>query len=259
VSIDTDPNPPLVSVVMSVFNAGSEVSAAIESIVRQSHKPWEFIIVDDGSTDLTRGVIQRYVTNYPQIKLLINDSNCGLAYSLNKAIRHASGKYIARMDADDIAFSDRLEAQVNYLEMHSEISVLGTGAEVISSGRKSVIFKPEEHSRVLKGIEKFNPFFHSSVMMRRDFFDRMKGYDAKLLRAQDYDLWLRGVDKFQYHNLQKVLMIYTSRNQSFQSIYYGLRVRFVNAYRRHRIVSGLSKAVLVFLYAIWVKIVSFFK
>ena len=79
------------------------------------------------------------------------------------------------------------------------------------------------------------------------------------LKAQDYDLWMRGVDRFRYHNLQEVLMTYLSRNQSFKSIYYGLRIRIINAYRRRRMFIGSSKAILVFIYGLYIKTVRSFK
>ena len=127
------------------------------------------------------------------------------------------------------------------------------------NGKKSTVFKPENHATILGSIEKINLFFHSSVIMRRNFIESLGGYDTKCLRAQDYDLWLRGVDKFKYHNLQEVLMTYSSRNQSFKSIYYGLRVRVINAYRRNRIIIGSLKAAFVFMYGLWIKAIGSIK
>jgi len=252
---DINVNSPRVSIVMSVFNGGSEVVIAVDSIICQSYQLWELVIVDDGSTDNTSQIVKQYAKKHQNIRVLTNKINMGLAYSLNEAIKHSNGEYIARMDADDIALPNRIEEQVNYFDSHPKVSVLGTGSEVVTPSKKTIVLKPETHEEIVKSIEKINPFFHSSVMMRRDFVDAMSGYSAKYLRAQDYDLWLRGVDQFRYHNLQKVLMTYSSRNQSLQSIYYGLKVRCVNAYRRHRIIIGLTKAILVFLYGIWIKII----
>ena len=249
-----------VSIVMAVFNESKNIAIAIDSIINQNYKLWNLVIVDDGSTDDTNKIVQSYVDKHDNIELLVNKINCGLAYSLNKAISNSNSEYIARMDADDVALPDRLEGQIKYLNKHPEIDVLGTGAEVVrANGKKSTVFKPENHATILGSIEKINPFFHSSVMMRRNFIESLGGYDAKCLRAQDYDLWLRGVDKFRYHNLQEVLMTYSSRNQSFKSIYYGFRVRVINAYRRDRAVIGSLKAALVFVYGLWVKAVRSFK
>jgi len=249
-----------VVIVMSVFNESEKICNAIESIINQSYKLWNLVIVDDGSTDDTAKIVQSYVDKHNNIELLINKANRGLAYGLNKAISYSNSEYIARMDADDVALSNRLKSQIEYLNEHSEIDVLGTGAEVVNTNSgKSIVFKPENHTTILSSIEKINPFFHSSVMMRRNFVESLGGYDAKCLRAQDYDLWLRGVDKFKYHNLQEVLMTYSSRNQSFKSICYGFRVRVINAYRRDRVVIGSLKAILVFVYGLWITAVRSFK
>ena len=238
---------------MSVLNEGSRLAYSIDSLIFQSYKSWSLIIVDDGSTDDTREIAMSYADKYNNIQLLTNTNNRGLAYSLNKAIDNSKSEYIARMDADDIALPNRLESQIKYLKKHHEVDVLGTGAEVVSANKKTIILKPKNHISILKSIEKINPFIHSSVMMRRSFIESIGGYDIKCLRAQDYDLWLRGVDKFKYHNLQEVLMVYSSKNQTLKSIYYGLRVRVVNSFRRDRIIVGSSKAVLVFIYGLWIK------
>jgi len=247
------------AIVMSVFNEGKNIATAIDSILSQSYRHWDLIIVDDGSTDDTVKVIQSYTDQHNNVQLLSNRTNLGLAHSLNKAIKNSDSEYIARMDADDIAFPNRLEAQISYLESHPEIDVLGTGAKVVSGSSSANVLKPEHHDEIVASIEKINPFFHSSVTMRRGFIESVGGYDAQCLRAQDYDLWLRGVDNAKYHNLPEVLMIYTSRNQSFLSIIYGLRVRLVNSQRRGRMVVGSFKATLVFIYGLSVKILKTFK
>ena len=245
---------------MSVFNEEHRLSNAIESILMQSYQSWLLILINDASTDNSQRVISHYVEKHKRITCIVNKSNKGLAYSLNKAIESCNSEYIARMDADDIAFPDRLETQLRYLEGHPEIDVLGTGAEVVNiNNDKSIVLKLENHNAILNSIEKINPFFHSSVMMRRSFIESLGGYNVKCLRAQDYDLWLRGVDRFKYHNLQEVLMIYSSSNQSFKSIYYGLRTRIINSYRRDRIVIGSIMAILVFVYALWIKLLGHFK
>ena len=249
-----------VTFVMSIFNEEHKLANAIESILNQNYPFWFLILVNDGSTDDTQKVINHYQKIDERITCVVNKTNKGLAYSLNKAIENCNTKYIARIDADDIAYPGRLEAQLTYLEKHPEIDVLGTAAEVATSdGDKKIVHKPQNHNVIASSIEKINPFFHSSVMMRSSFINNLGGYDSKCLRAQDYDLWLRGVDKFNYHNLQEVLITYLSRKQSFKSIYYGLRIRIINAYRRRRILIGSLKALLVFIYGLYIKTVRSFK
>jgi glycosyltransferase EpsE len=240
-------------IIMSTFNEEDNLNRSVESLILQSYKSWELIIVDDGSTDDTRAIAKSYADNYENIYLLINKKNCGLAYSLNKAISESKSEYIARMDADDISLKNRLKKQIEFLDQNSEIDVLGTGARLLINNRKVDTFKPKNHISILESIEKINPFFHSSVMMRRSFIESLGGYDVKCLRAQDYDLWLRGVDKYKYYNLHEILIDYTSRNQSLKSIYFGLRVRLINSFRRGRVVQGAAKAIMVFIYGLWIK------
>ncbi|MDC1279832.1 glycosyltransferase [Pelagibacteraceae bacterium] len=248
-----------VTFVMSVFNEEYKLANAIDSILNQNYQLWFLVVVNDGSTDNSQKVINHYKNIDERITCIVNKTKKGLAYSLNKAIENSNTKYIARMDADDVALPRRLEAQLNYLDKHPEIDVLGTAAEVVTNDtKKEIVFKPQNHDVIASSIEKINPFFHSSVMMRSSFINQLGGYDPKCLRAQDYDLWLRGIDKFKYHNLQEVLITYLSRNQSFKSIYYGLRIRIINAYRRRRILIGSLKAILVFIYGLYIKTVRSF-
>ncbi len=243
------------SIIMAVFNESENVSMAIESIINQSHKIWNLIIIDDGSTDDTKKIVQSYVDKHNNIQLLINKTNCGLAYSLNKAISNSNSEYIARMDADDVSLPHRLEKQMEFLQLHSEVDVLGTGSYITTSDSKvkTVVFKPETHKEIFQSIEKKNPFFHSSVVMKKSFLDALGVYDEKCLRAQDYDLWLRGVDTAIYHNLPEPLMLYSSRNQSIKSLIYGFGVRVVNAVRRRRIMTGILMAVMAVTYGFAVK------
>ena len=249
-----------VTFIMPVFNEEYKLANAIESILSQNYQLWFLILVNDASTDNSQKVINHYQKIDERITCIVNKTNKGLAYCLNKAIENCSTEYIARMDADDVAFPGRLEAQLIYLEKHPEIDVLGTAAEVVTTdGNKTIVLKPQNHNVIASSIEKINPFFHSSVMMRSSFINYLGGYDPMCLKAQDYDLWMRGVDRFRYHNLQEVLMTYSSRNQSFKSIYYGLRIRIINAYRRRRMFIGSSKAILVFIYGLYIKTVRSFK
>ena len=118
----------VVSVVMGAFNEEILIARAIQSIVDQSYINWELIIVDDGSSDGTREIIEAFAAKDKRIILIENKINLGLAKSLNVGISQAQGKYIARMDADDESLPKRLESQTSFLELNSDIDVLGTGA-----------------------------------------------------------------------------------------------------------------------------------
>lgn len=117
---------PAVSVVMSVFNEEAHVAEAIESILKQTFADFEFIIIDDASTDGSPALIETYAQKDSRIKVFTQPENQGLAVSLNKGLRQATGTYLARMDADDISYPERFQKQFDYLERHPELGALGT-------------------------------------------------------------------------------------------------------------------------------------
>lgn len=232
---------PIVSVVMAAHNEEPCIATAIGSIIDQTFTDWEFIIVDDGSSDATTEIIRRFQSCHDRIKLIVNEMNIGLAASLNRGIALSQGKYIARMDADDISYSERLQLQVKFLETHPEIAVVGGNAnyvdETVGFLRKSNMpTTPKEIKRAIAGM---NPLIHPSVLCNRDFLQAMGGYDERLCKKQDYDLWLRGCDVYQYANIEKVIMSYTVQlSKPFTTDMYGFYVRCINAYRRRNYAKG---------------------
>lgn len=202
-----------VSVIMSVYNQGAEVAAAIDSIRRQTLSDWELCAVDDASTDRTGEVLERFAEQDGRIRVLHNRRNLGLAASLNRALACTQGPLIARMDADDISLPERFRRQVEFLVVSPAVDVLGGGAvEMDGNGRLLMeTFPHEGHAELVRAIFRKNPFIHPTVMARREFYEAMGGYDERLRRAQDYDLWLRGYRSFRYHNLQMPLIYYRRR------------------------------------------------
>jgi len=194
----------LVSVLMAVYNGAGTVDEAIASILAQSFRDWELIVVDDGSTDETRKRIERY--DDPRIRVLYNAANSGLSASLNVAFRASTGSLIARMDADDVALPHRLQRQVDFLRDHPEIDVVGGAATLW--GNDGIYQRPETHEQMAQVLFTENPFIHPTVMMRRRFLEALGGYDETIQRAEDYDLWLRGVTRFRYYNIQEPLIQY---------------------------------------------------
>jgi glycosyltransferase involved in cell wall biosynthesis len=182
-------NRPQISVLMSVFNGESFLRESIDSILQQSFTDFEFIIINDYSTDSTLSILTSY-SDY-RIKIVNNDFNIGLTKSLNKGLKLALGKYIARIDADDIAYKNRLENQFNFLEKNKEIAILGTQA--ITNGRffyyKTKL--PIEDYLIKWNLFFFNPIVHPSVMYRTDIIKSFGGYNEEKLVGQDYDLWTR--------------------------------------------------------------------
>lgn len=198
---------PLVSVLMPVYNASAYLIESMSSIINQTYNHLEIIIVDDGCTDDSMDIVHSFYDK--RVKLIRNSKNIGLAASLNKAIRLAQGKYLARMDADDIAFPMRFEKQVNFLEHHSEVDVLGTAMQYL--GHSSYLNFFPEHHEACKSFLVFNVCFgHPSVMIRSDVFSSGDNFYREEYKqySEEFDLWCRLAEQFRFHNLQEVLMYY---------------------------------------------------
>jgi len=200
----------LVSIIMGAYNEAANLKISAESIRKQTYRHWELIVVNDASTDETGEILKTFARYDERIKIITNEINSGLANCLNMAIHIAAGEYIARMDADDIAFPDRLEKQVSFLDQHLDIAVLGAGGiDIDDRGNEGkCLLGRETHEDMVKHIFTENPFSHLTVMARNIFYKAMNGYDGRLRRAQDYDLWLRGYTQFRYYNLQEPLIYY---------------------------------------------------
>jgi glycosyltransferase involved in cell wall biosynthesis len=215
---------PLVSVVMAVYNGEETVSDAIESMQRQTWQDWEFIVIDDASTDKTNEVLQRKSSHDTRIRVFRNKTSKGLAASLNVGWKLARGSLIARMDADDISLPTRLQKQVDFLKQNNDVTVLGTGILVKNKEGEIVgqVSRPSSHAELRNQILYKVPFFHPTVMMRKKFLEDSGGYNEKFLRAQDYELWSRSIDKACYANLLEPLLQYTAtEKQTFKSIFWG--------------------------------------
>ncbi|MGJ0344510.1 glycosyltransferase [Aliarcobacter cryaerophilus] len=216
-----------VSVLMSVYNSENTLSKAIESILNQSFKNFEFIIIDDCSTDKSYEILKEYENKDCRIKLYQNEKNLGLAASLNRGLKLCNSSLVARMDSDDYSYPERLEKQYNYFLNNKNIDVLGTAIALIDSNgiRYNDYFFPTTHEDIVKRLNKSSPFAHPTVMYRKSLIFYVGGYDESLKRAQDYDLWKRLRNNAIYANLDEVLLLYTlSLNKSFKSILYELRV-----------------------------------
>jgi len=200
---------------MAAHNAAASVGDAIDSILSQSFTAWMLLVVDDGSTDATYGVVSDYASRDSRLRLIRNHSNRGLACSLNAAIAQIRSDLIARMDADDRSLPDRLQVQTEFMNDHRDVDVLGTAAILLGcqTASHAIFDRPERHEDLVKEIYLRNPFIHPSVMFRRAFVNRMGGYAEDLRRAQDYDLWLRAYRSSVFHNLQRPLIEYRMRRR----------------------------------------------
>lgn len=198
-----------VSILMPVYNGESHLKEAIDSILAQSFRDFEFLIIDDGSTDETLDILNEYVRKDERVRVIINKENIGLTKSLNKGIHLANGKYIARMDADDISNPDRLKLQVEFLETNLDHGLVGSWSlEMDEKGNKSDVGRelPVESEKLVKDLISYNPFFHSSIMMRKNIFEKTGLYNEEWKYAQDYELYFRISRFYKIANLPFYLM-----------------------------------------------------
>lgn len=196
---------PNISVIMPVYNGELFVREALNSILSQTFTDFEFIIIDDGSTDNTESIIKSYADS--RIKFIKNLKNLGIVKSLNLGLDSATGKYIARMDADDISLPQRLEKQFDFMESNPDIDVCGTWYELFES--KSGVVKPPEKDRDIKGTLFFNNCIaHPTVIIRKNRFPEQEVYHNQYINAEDYELWCREIDRLKFANIPEVLLKY---------------------------------------------------
>ena len=206
----------LVSVIVPAFNCEHSVGDAVASIVNQDYRNLEIIIINDGSTDRTGEII--HAISDPRIVFLDNPQNLGLIETLNKGLRRATGKYIARMDADDLAFPSRISEQVAYMESHPSIGLLGTN--MIQFGESTAKVRFRSDPSLLKGLLLFqNEFAHPTVMMRREVMVQHNlWYESDFLHVEDYALWVQFSRVSLVTNLQKYLLKYNVSKSSISQI-----------------------------------------
>jgi len=207
---------PFLSVIMSVFNGEKYVRETVESVLNQSFRDFEFIIVNDGSTDGTLEILRSFRDKRIRI---INQENRGLTKSLNRGIGDSEGRYIGRIDCGDIALENKFEVQLNFLEKNKEIYGVGTWANLIDEEGNMVgmLKYPTKYEEIRKVILRYNPFVHPSLMFKKEVFDEIGLYDESFEFAQDYDLMLRAVSRFKIVNLPQVLLNYKISEKAISS------------------------------------------
>lgn len=202
-------NSPLVSVIIPCYNAEKYVESAVRSIMNQTYKNLEIIITDDCSSDNTFAILEKLAAEDSRIKLYKNETNLKIVKTLNKMIQFANGKYIARMDADDISLPDRVENQVEFLEKNSDIAFCGTNAwHINENGKKNGLScLPETNDEINKFKFYACPFYHPTVMVRSNIY-KNNLYDEDFLYAEDYELWIRFLENYKGYNLKKRFLLY---------------------------------------------------
>jgi glycosyltransferase involved in cell wall biosynthesis len=201
---------PLVSVLMPAYNAEKYIDEAISSILNQTFSDFEFIIIDDNSSDKTASIIEKYKKKDRRIIALHNTTNLKMAKALNRGIKSAKGKLIARMDADDWSYPDRLEKQVSYMEKNPKVGILGGSMNIVNKegkkiGRRDYALSNKE---IRKKLFWYSPFSHPLIMIRKIFLDKVGYYDPVYNPAEDYDLYFRIGEIAEFANLPDLLIKY---------------------------------------------------
>jgi hypothetical protein len=199
-------NAPVITVLMPVFNGERYLREAVASILNQSYGDFEFLIIDDGSTDRSAAIIDSY--RDPRVRLVRHQANLGLVPTLNRGLELARGKYVARMDCDDISLPDRFAKQVALLEAAPEIGVCGGWIEYFM-GRELVLELPAEDQAIKQALLTFNPMAHPTVMIRASVIERHRiRYDPDYPHVEDYELWSRLAALTGFANIPEVLLKY---------------------------------------------------
>ncbi|MBF2072891.1 MAG: glycosyltransferase [Synechococcales cyanobacterium C42_A2020_086] len=210
------PSPPTISVLMPVYNAQRYVAQAVESILNQSFGDFEFLIIDDGSTDRSLKILQRYANQDPRIRL-ISRPNTGYVKALNELLALAQGEFLARMDADDVAMPNRFAQQVKFLRQHPEVLCVGGAQDWIDDAGRFLLHHPEAETDAeiqQLALSGQTPINHPSAMMRRTAVLQVGGYDEALHPSEDLDLWLKLGEIGQLANLPETVLQYRQHDRS---------------------------------------------
>lgn len=205
---------PAVSIIMPVYNCSSYISEAVESILNQTFDDFELIIIDDHSTDETLKLIHGY--HDPRIRLIEKQTKTGLVESLNKGLSLAKGRYVARMDGDDVSDITRLEKQVDFLDNHPNIVLCGTAYQLTDTQAK--VTYPPDHASIKVALLEYCPIGHPTVMFRNSFLIQHNlTYDKGFEGAEDYELWTRLVWLGEICNMPDVLLTYRSHQEQYSN------------------------------------------
>jgi glycosyltransferase involved in cell wall biosynthesis len=207
---------PKISVIMSAYNGGLFMRSAIDSILEQTFRDFEFIIINDGSLDNTREIISEYAKKDPRIVLVDNENNIGLTQSLNKGLKIAKGELIARMDADDLSFPQRLERQVKVLEANKNAGAVGSWYYIINEkGEVIGNFQPPTNNiQIKKAFLDSAPIIHSSLMVKSKVLENVGFYNEEFKYAQDRDLLLRIAKSYELMVIPEYLVKYRNNKNS---------------------------------------------
>jgi glycosyltransferase involved in cell wall biosynthesis len=231
---------PILSVIMPIYNGETYLKEAIESILKQTFLDFEFIIIDDGSTDDSRNIIQQFVDT--RIKFIINETNLGLIATLNKAFELAKGKYIARMDQDDISLPLRFEKQVSFFENNPDYGLVGSWVNIIPTSHPPIHYHTDYNS-IRFALAFYCPFIHPSVMIKKSVISELDvAYDQNFIHAEDFELWTRIILKTKACNLSEELLAYRVHDTQTSSIHKTHQIYLANQIKRKYIEQNLKSS-----------------
>jgi glycosyltransferase involved in cell wall biosynthesis len=195
---------------MPVYNTEAYLEAAIQSIRAQTYRKFEFIIVNDQSSDRSPKILRDYARRDKRIRLLHNRTNLKLSRSLNRAIKASRGEYLVRMDSDDVALPDRIAKQVAYMDAHPEVGVAGGAMDLIDGQGRVIGVRRyfQTDARIRARIFRYSPFSHPTIVLRKAVLLRAGLYDPACNPAEDYELYFRLGRLAKFGNLAETLLRY---------------------------------------------------
>lgn len=211
---------PKISVLLPVFNGMPYLPSAISSILNQTYKNLEVIVINDGSTDDSLKYLK--TLRDKRVKIITNKSNLGLVYSLNIGLKNAKGEYIARMDSDDISHKMRIKKQFAFLIKNDQVDLCGSWVLVINEKSQKIGLKktPLTHKKIVKFLDWYSPIIHPTFFATREFYKSVNGYSQQFEFAEDYDLLIRGKKNHIYANMPEALLSFRKQKsrRSYVSI-----------------------------------------
>ena len=221
-----------ISVLMPVYNGEKFLKEAIDSILNQSFKDFEFLIINDGSTDRSKKIILSYQDQ--RIRFFENKKNLGVAKTLNRGLKLAKGKYIARMDADDISLSDRFKKQVEFMEKNPQVAVCGTWVKLIGNHN---IWQSPGDDKTIKSLSLFySSIYHPTALIRNDLLKRYNlSYNPSFIHAEDYELWVKIMEKAKVANLKEVLLSHRIHSNGTGSVYNQTQIESADKVRLYQL------------------------
>lgn len=221
-------NKPAISIIMSSYNDSFYIKEAIESVLQQSFTDWEFIIINDASTDNTAQIIHGYANKDKRIIVIQNIENKGQTESLIIGFNRANGEYIARIDGDDEwVDKNKLLKQVNFFKNNPEYGLVGSWAYIVDKKGNRTTFgrSPVEDEDIRNYMLIENCFFHSSVIIKKSVIEKVGYYNQKIKYSQDYELWLRIGLSCKMYNIEEYLINYRMNPNGISSTNYNLQLR----------------------------------